>query len=155
MRAFHFLNKVLNKHTEKNIRAIRDPRGFTLIEIMVVVIIIGTIAGLVGVKYFDSLEKAKIKATQAQMANIKSALGMFRLDNHFYPLTQQGLQALVIPPPAGRNAGNFRVGGYLDADMVPLDPWDNEYLYVSDGQEFQLWSVGADGRNQTPDDVYL
>lgn len=144
---------LLGKNSEKSVRLIRDARGFTLIEIMVVVIIIGTIAGLVGVRVFDRLEQAKMEAAKTQMSSMKSALDLFKLDNGFYPLTQQGLQALVVPPQTGRMVGNFRIGGYLNSDEVPPDPWDNPYGYVSDGMVYQIWSNGPDGREQTPDDI--
>jgi general secretion pathway protein G len=141
------------KHTERNVGIIRDMRGFTLIEIMVVVIIIGTIAGLVGVKVFDRLEEARIRASFAQMSSIKSALDLFKLDNGFYPLTQQGLEALVMPPNVGQAAGGFRTGGYLNSDDVPVDPWQSPYGYLSDGMIYQIWSFGPDKRDQTGDEI--
>lgn len=144
---------LLNRNTERSVGLIRDARGFTLIEIMVVVIIIGTIAGLVGVKVFDRLQQAKEEAAKTQMSSFKSALDLFKLDNGFYPLTQQGLEALVVPPDLGRMAGGFRTGGYLNTDILPMDPWGYPYGYVSDGTMFQIWSVGQDGRDQTPDDI--
>ena len=144
---------LLDKNTEKNLRLIRDARGFTLIEVMVVVIIIGTIAGLVGVRVFNSLSKAKVEAAKTQMSSFKSALDLFKLDNGFYPLTQQGLESLVLPPTDGRVPGGFRDGGYLNADTVPLDPWGRPYGYVCDGTMYQIWSTGEDGRDQTGDDI--
>ncbi len=144
---------LLGKNSEKSVRLIQDARGFTLIEVMVVVIIIGTIAGLVGVRVFDRLEQAKMESAKTQMSSMKSALDLFKLDNGFYPLTQQGLQALVVPPQMGRTAGSFRMGGYLNSDEVPMDPWGNPYGYVGDGMMYQIWSNGPDGREQTPDDI--
>ena len=144
---------LMTSHTERNTGLIRNASGFTLIEIMVVVIIIGTIAGLVGVKVFDRLEQAKIEASITQMSSFKSALDLFKLDNGFYPITGQGLESLVAPPNDGRIAGGFRTGGYLNADMVPLDPWNNPYGFVSDGTIYQIWSMGPDGRDQSGDDI--
>ena len=144
---------LLSGNTEKNVGLISDARGFTLIEVMVVVIIIGTIAGLVGVRVFNSLSKAKVEAAKTQMSSFKSALDLFKLDNGFYPLTQQGLEALVVPPSDGRIPGGFRDGGYLNSDNVPLDPWGRPYGFVSDGAMYQIWSTGEDGRDQTGDDV--
>ena len=121
--------------------------GFTLLEIMVVVIIIGTIAGLVGVKVLARLEEARVNASKAQMSSIKSSLDLFKMDNGFYPPTQPGLQALV---GGGAQFGNK---GYLNSDIVPLDPWQSPYQYVSDGTGFTLWSNGPDRIPQTADDI--
>jgi len=136
--------------------AAQSQRGFTLLEIMVVLIIIGTIAGLVSVKVIDRLEEAKFRAARIQLSTLRDALDLFKLDNGFYPMTDQGLEALVNPPQIGRNAGNFRVGGYLRDDRVPLDPWGTPYAYqCDDGYFFVIWSVGPDGRPGTEDDVTL
>ncbi len=124
--------------------------GFTLLEIMVVVIIIGTIAGLVGVKVLDRLEQARMEASMAQMSSIKSALDLFKMDNGFYPTTDIGLMALVAPRPDAMGAG---VSGYLNSDMVPVDPWNRPYGYVSDGYAFTVWSNGPDGVPQSQDDI--
>lgn len=144
---------LINKHRENELRLMRNSGGFTLLEIMVVVIIIGTIAGLVGVKVLDRLEESRVEATRVQISNFKQALDLFKLDNGFYPLTQHGLEALVAPPTSGHTPGAFRTGGYLNADMVPLDPWDMPYGYVSDGTMFQIWSMGPDRRDQSADDI--
>ena len=144
---------LLDKARENNARLIRRQSGFTLLEIMVVVIIIGTIAGLVGVRVFERLEESRVEASKAQMSSFKQALDLFRLDNGFYPQTQQGLEALLVPPTTGRDVGNFRTGGYLNSEVVPLDPWGNQYGYLSDGMEYRIWSMGPDGRDNTPDDV--
>ena len=122
---------------KKEVPSFSNARGFTLIEIMVVVIIIGTIAGLVGVKIIDKLQEAKEEAAFTQMQQLVSALKFFHIKNGMYP---QNLQMLVMDPTGG--------GGYLDSDVVPLDPWHNEYLFISDGQNFRIWSMGGDGRDQ-------
>jgi general secretion pathway protein G len=123
-------------------------RGFTLLEIMVVVIIIGTIASLVGVKVLDRLEQSRVEASKAQMSSIKSGLDLFKMDNGFYPPTDIGLQALV-----GAGTGRFSGKGYLNSDTVPLDPWQVPYGYVSDGNVFTIWSSGPDRTPQTQDDI--
>ncbi|HPQ70005.1 MAG TPA: type II secretion system major pseudopilin GspG [bacterium] len=134
--------------------AARDNRGFTLLEIMVVVIIIGTIAGLVGVKVLDRLEEAKMRTTCIQISTLRDALDLFKLDNGFYPTTEQGLEALVAPPEVGRNVNSFKPGGYLRDDMVPADPWGTPYYYMSDdGYFYQIGSVGPDGKIGTADDL--
>jgi len=127
--------------------------GFTLLEIMVVVIILGTIAGLVGVRVMDRLEQSKFETAKIQMSSIKQALDLFKLDNGFYPTTEQGLQTLIVPPQVGRMANNYRAAGYLNDDKVPLDPWGLPYGYLSDGFNYQVFCVGPDGREGTPDDI--
>lgn len=134
--------------------AARDHRGFTLLEIMVVVIIIGTIAGLVGVKVLDRLEEARVRTCCIQISTLRDALDLFKLDNGFYPTTEQGLEALVAPPEVGRNMRAYKPGGYLRDDMVPVDPWGTPYFYGSDdGYFYQIGSVGPDGRPNTDDDL--
>jgi len=134
--------------------AARDNRGFTLLEIMVVVIIIGTIAGLVGVKVLDRLEEAKVRTCCIQISTLRDALDLFKLDNGFYPTTEQGLEALVVPPEVGRNVSAYKPGGYLRDDMVPADPWGSPYYYMSDdGYFYQLGSVGPDAKVNTEDDL--
>jgi general secretion pathway protein G len=136
-------------------RAARDSRGFTLLEIMVVVIIIGTIAGLVGVNVLNRLEEAKVRAAKIQLSTFRDALDMFKIDNGFYPDSGQGLMALVAPPTTGRTATGFRSTGYLRDNKLPLDPWGNPYNYVcQDGYNFQVWSNGPSGRPGADDNIY-
>ena len=133
-------------------RGLARQDGMTLIEIMVVVIILGSIAGLVAINVMAQLEKAKIETAGIQMSNLKQALDLFKLDNGFYPETQQGLNALVNPPSTGRQANRYDPTGYLKED-VPLDPWSSPYGYISDGYNFQIFSVGPDGQANTGDDI--
>ena len=132
-------------------------RGFTLIEVMVVVVIIGMLAGLVGVNVFSRLEKAKIQSATTQMYNISQALDNFKLDNGFYPTTEQGLDALVNKPSFGKQAKAYPDGGYLKQRSVPRDPWDESYSYLSPGinnpNSYDIWSMGPDGEEGTGDDI--
>jgi general secretion pathway protein G len=119
--------------------------GFTLIEIMVVMAIIAMLAAMVGPRLIRQQEKAAVKAAQAQVERLGTALDTYRLDMGRYPTTQEGLGALMQPPGGG--AASRWDGPYLNKD-VPLDPWDNPYQYRSPGgggRPYDLFSFGADG----------
>jgi len=123
-------------------------RGFTLIEIMVVVIILGILAGLVLPRFMGRTEEARRTKARIQIENLESALKMYKLDNGTYPSTEQGLEALVQKPTVGFLPKNWREGGYLEKGKVPLDPWGRPYAYLSPGvksRDFDLKSLGADG----------
>ena len=129
-------------------RAFRRGRdGFTLLEIIVVVIILSLLAGLIVPRFLSEPEKAKVAKARMQIVNLESALKMFKLDNGFYPTTEQGLTALVETPSAGKRADNWRKGGYLERKKVPRDPWGNDFIYKCPGDngDFDLVSLGADG----------
>ena len=115
--------------------------GFTLIEIMVVVFILGLLVTLVAPKIIGRTDEARRTKALADIKGIEEALHLFKLDNGFYPTTDQGLQALVTRPS---NARNYNPDGYLD--KLPIDPWGNPYAYFSDGQDFIIKSYGADGQ---------
>ncbi len=124
-------------------------RGFTLIEIMVVVVIIGILIGLVAPNILGRVDKARVTAAKTDIATLEQALEMYRLDNHAYPSTDQGLEALITKPSGEPEAKNWNLEGYLKKKQLPKDPWGNSYQYVSPGQEgrpFDLYSFGADGR---------
>ncbi len=118
--------------------------GFTLIEIMVVVVILGLLAAIIVPKVMSRPDEARVVATQADLAAITQALKLYRLDNTFYPSTEQGLSALVVRPTTAPVANNWKPGGYLD--RLPKDPWGNEYLYLNPGvrSEIDVYSLGAD-----------
>jgi len=123
-------------------------RGFTLIEILVVVVILGILAGLVVPRIADQPEKARRTKAQMQIESLELALKLFKLDNGFYPSTEQGLEALVRKPTTGRLPVRWREDGYLEKGVVPKDPWGNDFVYLSPGQhnkDFDLMSLGADG----------
>lgn len=124
-----------------------DQRGFTLIEIMVVVVILGILAGIVVPRLLDRPEEARRTKAAVQIRSLEEALGMFKLDNGFYPSTEQGLSALVEKPNSGRVPGRYRAGGYIK--KVPLDPWGQPYLYLAPGAhgDFDLFSYGPDGES--------
>ncbi len=126
----------------------KNQRGFTLIEIMVVVIILGLLAGLVLPKILGQEETARIKAAGVQIRALESALDSFKLENGFYPATDQGLDALIKKPETGRIPNKWREGGYLKPARIPKDPWGNTYYYYSpgnEGREYEIISYGPDG----------
>jgi len=124
-----------------------DRRGFTLIEIMVVMVILGILAGLIIPRIMGRPEEARRTKARIQIESIETALKLYKLDNGSYPTTEQGLQALVDPPSVGKLASAWREGGYLEKGRVPKDPWDSEYVYLCPGihGDFDLVSYGADG----------
>ena len=122
-------------------------RGFTLIELMVVVIILGILALYIGPKIMGEPEKAKRVKTRMDIASLETALKMYKLDNGVYPETEQGLQALIEAPESGVIPKKWRKGGYIEKNRVPKDPWGNEFVYISPGLhgDFDIISYGLDG----------
>ncbi|MGH7287940.1 MAG: type II secretion system major pseudopilin GspG [Myxococcota bacterium] len=141
-------------------RAARTRRGFTLIEIMAVVIIMGLLAGIVGVAIFGQLDTARVNTTRTQMKQLESALAFYQMDNGRFPTTEQGLNALIEQPTIGPEPRNFRPGGYLQGGELPGDAWGNDFQYEFPGtnnvESFDLWSLGKDGQpggNETDADI--
>ena len=122
-------------------------KGFTLIEIMVVIIILGILAMYVAPKLMGRPEEAKQVRAKMDIAALETALKLYKLDNGIYPSTEQGLLALVQRPEAGVIPKKWRQGGYLEKNKVPKDPWGNDYVYLSPGLkgDFDIISYGADG----------
>ncbi len=121
----------------------RAEQGFTLIEIMVVILILGLLATLVVQNLRGATDKAKRVKAQADIASFKTALDRYYMDNGLYPTSDQGLQALVTAPTSGNAPSNYEPGGYIE--KVPLDPWGNPYFYQSDGNGYVLKSFGRNG----------
>lgn len=122
-------------------------QGFTLIEIIVVVVIIGLLAAVIAPNIFGQVEEARIKKSLSDLRALESALNLYRLDNFNYPSTDQGIQALVTKPSGSPEPKNWRKGGYIP--RMPLDPWGSEYQYAypgASGSEFDLFTFGADGK---------
>ena len=125
----------------------RRARGFTLIEIMVVVVIMGILASLVVPKLIARTGESKVAAAKVDIATVMQALKLYRLDNQRYPTTEQGLRSLVEKPTVGPAANGWKAGGYLE--KMPKDPWGNPYQYLSPGLkgEVDIISLGADGQS--------
>ncbi|MCG6895317.1 MAG: type II secretion system major pseudopilin GspG [Desulfobacteraceae bacterium] len=121
--------------------------GFTLIELMVVIVILGILAGLIAPRIMGRPEEAKQVKARVQIGSLETALKLYKLDNGFYPTTEQGLQALVEKPEIEPIPQSWRDRGYLEKGKVPLDPWKNEFVYLSPGVhgDYDLISYGADG----------
>ena len=122
------------------------PYGFTLIEMMVVVVIIGILAALVVPRVLSRPDEARAVAARQDIASLANALKLYRLDNLAYPSSEQGLQALLTRPEGTPAPRNWRPGGYVE--RLPKDPWGRDYLYLQPGRhgEVDIWSLGADGR---------
>jgi len=126
----------------------RRVRGFTLIEILVVVVILGILASIVVPRFMDKPDEARVVRAQQDVQALVSALNLYRLDNFSYPSTDQGLDALVRKPAGRPEAPNWKAGGYID--RLPKDPWGGDYRYLNPGRNnsagIDVWSLGADGQ---------
>ncbi|MEE4191731.1 MAG: type II secretion system major pseudopilin GspG [Halieaceae bacterium] len=123
----------------------KQQNGFSLVEILVVLVILGLLVSVVAPTVLNRADDARVQKVYADFANIETALKLYRLDNFNYPSTEQGLEALVAPSGLDPVPRNFKEGGYLE--RIPQDPWGRPYLYLSPGDngEFDLYSLGADG----------
>jgi len=126
------------------LHALRGPRGFTLLEVMVVIVILGILAALVVPRIISRPDEARVVAAKQDIASLMQALKLYRLDNQRYPTTEQGLQALVTKPTAGPIPPNWKKGGYVE--RLPTDPWGTPYQYLNPGVhgEIDVFSYGAD-----------
>lgn len=119
--------------------------GFTLIEVMIVVVILGILASIIVPKIMGRPDEARAARAKQDIRAIGAALDLYRLDNFSYPTTEQGLEALITKPSGLSEGSNWKKGGYLDS--FPTDPWNKPYLYLQPGShgEYDLYSLGADG----------
>ena len=123
-------------------------KGFTLLEIIVVVFILSLLAAIVAPKIIGRTDDARIAQAKIQIKNFETALKLFKLDNGFYPSTEQGLASLVEKPTSGQIPQKYREGGYLEQKKIPPDPWGNAYVYICPGlrADYDIISYGADGK---------
>ena len=126
---------------------VRGARGFTLIEVLVVVVILAILAAIVVPRVIGRTDDAMIAKAKADVQGLGTALNLYKLDNFTYPSTDQGLDALVQKPGGSPEAANWRSGGYID--RLPKDPWNRDYQYVSPGShgDFDVYSLGKDGQS--------
>ncbi len=129
------------------INTTNNNRGFTLIEIMIVVVILALLAALVAPRIIGRSDDAKIADAKVQIRNFETALKLYKLDSGNFPSTEQGLAALATKPTVGQIPKNYKAEGYLENKNVPKDPWGNDYIYLSPGEhgDYDLSSLGADG----------
>jgi general secretion pathway protein G len=128
---------------------LRRNHGFTLIEIMAVVLIIGMLSSIVGFAVFQQVDKARVVTARAQIDRLESALELYNMDNGRFPTSEQGLLALIENPSSAPEPINYQPGGYLKGGKLPSDPWGYEFQYENPGaintRSFDLWSYGKDG----------
>jgi general secretion pathway protein G len=132
-------------------------RGFTLLELMIVLVILVLLFAMVGPRLLGSQRKADIKATQTQIGSLEAALNLYAVDMRTFPSSEDGLMALIEPPSDERAAQQW-AGPYLDDDVLPMDPWGNEFSYEyppsrNTHDKPDIWSLGPDGEEDTDDDI--
>lgn len=149
----NFIDKMLPGEAAKNSQA-----GFSLIEILVALTLLVLGGTFVAGQIFDTLHEGQVKSTKIQMQGLEQRLKEFRRHCGFYPTTDQGLDALISKPTSGRECKRYAPNGYIDGGNVPVDAWENEFVYESDGKSFNLYSLGNDGEEGGADkakDIYL
>ena len=126
---------------------IKSKHGFTLIELMVVIVILGILVSFIAPKIMGRPDEAKQVKARVQIESLETAIKLYKLDSGIYPTTEQGLQALVEQPQTGTLPKKWRKGGYLEKGRVPKDPWGNEFIYLSPGAhgDYDIIAYGADG----------
>lgn len=136
----------MNKMSYSKTTSVSKQLGFTLIEVMVVLAIIGGMLALVAGNVIGNAGEARIKTTTSQIKLIENSLDLYKLDNYTYPTTDQGLEALITKPSGSPEAKNWKSGGYLKGSKLPQDSWGNEFVYFYESGSYEILSLGADGQ---------
>lgn len=126
-------------------KLLRSQQGLSLIEILIALTLLALAGTFVGGQVFDNLQEGKVQTCKIQIKSISDRLKEFRRDCGYFPTTDQGLDALLEKPTGGRECKRYAPSGYIEGGKVPLDPWDGEYIYESDGKTFTIISLGNDG----------
>ena len=154
-----FFKKLIKKYVINFQKALKNNQGFSLVEILVALTLLGLVGTFVAGKIFEQLHEGNVKATKIQMGQFAQRLQEFRRKCNFYPSTEQGLDSLVAKPTVGRDCKNYPSSGFIEGGEIPLDPWDGEYIYVNDdGRNFNIISYGSDGLEGGEDqdaDIYF
>ncbi len=125
-------------------KIMKSQAGMSLIEILIALTLLALAGTFVGGRVFEQLQEGKVSSAKIQIKSIADRLKEFRRDCNFLPSSDMGLDALVNKPEGGRECKRYAPGGYIEGGKVPVDPWDNEFIYESDGKTFEIKSLGAD-----------
>jgi general secretion pathway protein G len=125
-------------------KIMKSQAGMSLIEILIALTLLALAGTFVGGRVFEQLQEGKVSSAKIQIKSIADRLKEFRRDCNFLPTSDMGLDALVNKPEGGRECKRYAPGGYIEGGKVPVDPWDNEFIYESDGKTFEIKSLGAD-----------
>ena len=143
MKEIKRMNEESNREIKKTLS--KSEKGFSLLEILIALALLAGAGTFVAGKMFESMHKGRVSTAKTQMGNIANMLRSYKADCNVYPTTEQGLLALEEKPTTGRECTNYNTGGYVGEDAeIPLDPWEGEYQYTSNGKKFSLLSFGAD-----------
>jgi general secretion pathway protein G len=125
-------------------KIMKSQAGMSLIEILISLTLLALAGTFVGGKVFDNLQQGKVQSAKIQIKSLSDRLKEFRRDCNFIPTSDMGLDALINKPEGGRECKRYAPGGYIEGGKVPVDPWDAEFIYESDGKTFSITSLGAD-----------
>jgi general secretion pathway protein G len=138
---------------KKNVKR-KNQKGFTLMEVLIVIALLATLGTYAGVKLLSKLKEGKVGAAKIQLSGFQQALQSYYLDNSVYPSTSQGLDALIAKPSGAPEPKRYSPEGYFSKKQIPKDPWGNDYIYVcEDGQTYGVASAGPDGTPESEDDI--
>lgn len=152
------MNWKTNQDEQTESPSLLNQKGFSLIEILIALTLLGIAGTFVAGQIFDRLHEGQVRSTEIQMQNLAKQLQDYRRRCNYYPTTEQGLEALLAAPTSGRLCRNYPPNGFLETSNLPEDPWGNTYVYTSDGRTFNIFSLGPDaeeGGEGKDADIYL